>query len=97
MEAKQARNERIDLRVTSEFKNRVSEAAAAYGVSITTFISMSAMERADRILSDRKTVMLTDAMRNRFIEALKRPERTAPDSIMRARNRHEQIVQTPIE
>lgn len=92
MEANTTRSERIDLRVTGGFKNTVAEAAAVYGVSVSTFISMSAMERAHRVLAEQKSVVLTDAMREQFMEALRRPVRSTPESIRRAANSYARVV-----
>ncbi|MBU2835284.1 DUF1778 domain-containing protein [Acidithiobacillus thiooxidans] len=97
MEAKTTRNERIDLRVTGEFKNRVAEAAAVYGVSVSTFISMSAMERAHRVLAEQKSVVLTDSMREQFMEALRRPVRPIPESIHSAANNYARVVRRHVD
>lgn len=92
MKTRAIRSERIDFRVTQDFKHKVAAASAAYGVSVSTFISMSAMERAERVLAEREAVMLNNAMRERFMEALSRPARPAPESVQRAQKRYTQVV-----
>lgn len=92
MRSKTLRDARIDLRVSEDFKHRVAEASALYGVSVSTFISMSAMERAEQVLADRKSAVLTDTMREQFMAALSRPARPIPESVRRAQQGYRQAV-----
>lgn len=63
--------------------------------SVSTFISMAAMERAERVIAERNSMALTDTMREQFMEALSRPARSIPESICRAQQQYAQIISNP--
>ncbi len=88
MATKPRKDERIDLRVPRELKACVAEAAAVYGMSVSAFIAMSAREQADRVLRERRGVVLSNDARGRFLAALDRPARPAPTAIRRAAKEH---------
>lgn len=95
MDTRLSKNKRIDLRLSSEFKGRIAQAASIYGVSVSTFISTSALERADRVLAERETLLLNDAMRNQFLESLDRPARPMPESVRKSMQRYDEEVRVP--
>ena len=84
--------ERIDLRVPSEFKNLVTEAATAAGMSLSAFISSAAQEAAERVMRSRQVVMLSERDGERFLAALDRPARPVPDALAKAKIRRETLL-----
>lgn len=94
MATKHLKDERIDLRVSRELKDCVAEAAAVYGMSVSAFIAMSAREQADRVLRQRRGVVLSNDARDRFLAALDRSPRAAPASIRRAAKEHRKRTST---
>jgi uncharacterized protein (DUF1778 family) len=83
-----AKAERIDLRVQQELKERFSAAAEAVGMSLTGFVIAAAQEQAARVLRTQRSVILSDRDRDRFLAALDRSARPAPESVRRAKERH---------
>ena len=51
--------ERIDLRTSPDIKDMIVRAAAATGVSVSTFLISSAQERAEKILQQNESLILS--------------------------------------
>ncbi|MEO7718588.1 MAG: DUF1778 domain-containing protein [Capsulimonas sp.] len=67
----------VHFRTTPEIKQRIADAAALLGQSVTDFIEAAATERAQQILSQ-QTLVLTDSERDRFIKAIDTPFEPTP-------------------
>ena len=62
----------VHFRTTPEIKQRIADAAALLGQSVTDFIEAAATERAQQILSQ-QTLLLTNGERERFLAAIETP------------------------
>lgn len=71
------RTERLHVRVSSEFKSRVEEAAREVGVSVSDFVVNAVREQADDVLA-RRTVVAEDYF-DRLVAALDEPPQVVPE------------------
>jgi uncharacterized protein (DUF1778 family) len=76
-----ATTENVHFRTSPEVKQRITDAAALLGQSLTDFIESAAAERAQQILAQ-QTLVLTNAERDRFLAAIENP--SAPTPAMQA-------------
>lgn len=72
------RTEKLDLRLSPEAKQRLACAAAAERRSLSEFVLLSALDRADETLADRRTFQLAPAQWDEFTAALDAPPRDLP-------------------
>ncbi|MBI5495321.1 MAG: DUF1778 domain-containing protein [Deltaproteobacteria bacterium] len=61
---------RIDMRISEETKTLVERAAAAMGQTVTAFAQTALMNRAQQVLSERETTLLTARDRELFLQVL---------------------------
>jgi uncharacterized protein (DUF1778 family) len=73
-----ARNQKLDLRLTTAAKETLREAAAAAQRSISDFVLESALARADEALADRRRFGLDAKRWSAFLKALDKPTRRMP-------------------
>jgi uncharacterized protein (DUF1778 family) len=73
------RTEKLDLRLSSEAKQRISAAAKAQGRSVSDFVLSSALDCADEALADRRVWALDAAQWKKFQDALDAPPRGLPE------------------
>jgi len=78
MLAKSVRSKKLDLRLSSADKRRLEAAAYACSRSLSDFVRDSALSRADEMLADRRTFILSKAKWAEFQAALDAPTRTLP-------------------
>lgn len=71
-------NPRLAFRMKPELKERIEEAAALMGLSLTDFVLSTLSERAAEVLERHRRLTLSDRDRDRFLEALNRPGRPIP-------------------
>jgi uncharacterized protein (DUF1778 family) len=64
------RTQRIELRLTDEERSIDQAAAAAVGESLSDFFRRAAANRAAEVLTDQRTITLTDDEAIRFLDAL---------------------------
>lgn len=83
-----AKQDRIDFRVDETIKTQFTEAAEVFGMNLSTFIIAAAQEQVARAQRRKQAVMLSDRDRDRFLAALDRAARPAPDAIRKARARY---------
>jgi uncharacterized protein (DUF1778 family) len=69
------RNEKLDLRLSAAAKARIRAAAETQNKSVTEFVLESALNSADALLSDRRTLNLNAAQWQEFMRALDAPPR----------------------
>jgi uncharacterized protein (DUF1778 family) len=69
----QTRSERVDFRVSAEFKALFSRAAEISGVNMSAFIIEAARERAVRLIEQHERMLLGNADRNVLLNALANP------------------------
>ncbi len=84
--------ERIDFRVDADTKAEFVEAAQAYGMNLSSFMIAAAREFVLRIQRQQQGLQLSDRDRDRFLAALDRPPRPAPDAFRQARKRHRRLA-----
>jgi uncharacterized protein (DUF1778 family) len=65
----------MNLRLAAEADERIRMAAAATGVSTSTFVERAAFAAADAVLADRREFLLSTEDWARFVAELDRPAR----------------------
>lgn len=78
MPAQAVRREKLDLRLSSSDKRTLEAAASACSRSLSDFVRDSALSRADEMLTDRRTFILSKAKWAEFQAALDAPTRRTP-------------------
>ena len=76
------KDERIDVRVTAEFKALFSRAAALSGMSMSAFVLEAARTQAIKLIDQHERVTLNDQARDQFMELLAHPP--APNKALQA-------------
>lgn len=71
-------NPRLAFRLKPELKERIEEAAALLGLSLTDFVLSTLSERSSEVLDRQRRITLSDRDRDRFLDALNRPGRPVP-------------------
>jgi uncharacterized protein (DUF1778 family) len=85
------RNERLDVRISSDLKRTIEHAAALTGQSLSDFILGIVTRRARKIIREAEVIRLTDQERDRFLAALDNPP--APnEALLRAAERYKATV-----
>jgi uncharacterized protein (DUF1778 family) len=74
----QAKDSRLAVRLTSEQRARVDQAAAAEGRTVTEFAVAALSERAGHVLADRRLFPLDSEQWDRFCALLDQPVRNLP-------------------
>lgn len=72
------KSERLPVRVDRSQKERIAKAAHLRHLTVSEFMRVSAMEAADRVLSDQTRFVLDDAQWKAFRARLERPPRDLP-------------------
>jgi len=67
------KQERLDVRASSKEKKRFAAASAILGMSVSSFLRMSAMEKSTEVLKQHDTIFLSDEARDAFLNALQNP------------------------
>jgi len=78
MPARAVRSEKLDLRLSSSDKRTLEAAASVSSRSVSDFVRESALSRADEMLADRRTFVLSKAKWTEFQAALDAPTRPLP-------------------
>ncbi len=65
-----AKDERIDIRVSAEFRTLFDRAAEVSGVSLTAFITEAARERAMDVIEQHERIVLNNKARDMLLNAL---------------------------
>ena len=78
MTAREHRNEKLDLRLSTSAKRRLQSAARASNRSVSEFVLESALARADETLPDRRYFGLDAERWEGFQAALAAPPRPLP-------------------
>lgn len=85
------KDERIDLRVSSDVKALISRAAAYCGMSLSAFLVSIAADRAKEIVAENETLTLSPRDWEAFLAVLDDPHRPRPRleaAAQRYRERH---------
>ena len=67
------RDERVDFRISSEFKALFSRAAEIAGVNMSAFIIEAAHERAVKLIEQHERMVLNNEARDVFLKTLAHP------------------------
>lgn len=78
-EATRRKQARLAMRLTPAQDALIRDAAAATGQSLTDFVTMAAVTRAEETLADRRAFRLDDAAWAEFSAILDRPARRIPE------------------
>lgn len=88
-----AKQDRIDFRVDETIKTQFTQAAEAFGMSLSTFMIAAAQEQVARAQRRTQAVMLSDRDRDLFLSALDRTAaRPVPEAIHKAKARHGVLI-----
>lgn len=77
-----AKAERLEARVTPEQKRMIERAAELRGISLTSFVVVSAQQAATETIRDFEVMALRGGARDRFVNALLNPP--APNAVAKA-------------
>lgn len=78
-EAARSKQARLAMRLTSDQDALIRDAAAVSGQSLTDFVIMAAVTRAEDTLADRQVFRLDDAAWAEFSAILDRPAQRIPE------------------
>ncbi len=78
MAARAVRSEKLDLWLSPSDTRRLKAAASASGRSVRDFVRESALARAEEMLADRRTFLLSKTQWAEFQAALDAPTRPLP-------------------
>jgi len=76
------RTNRLELRLTDDERELDAAAAAATGESLSEFFRRAAHDRATRVLTEQRRIMLAEDEARWFLEAL---DRSDPETVERLR------------
>lgn len=76
--ASTSRDDRVDVRLSSDTKTLIARAAAYAGMSVSTFLVSVARERAKALVAEHETVMLSPRDWSAFLAAMDKPRRRRP-------------------
>jgi len=68
-----SKKDRLDFRVTAEFKETVSQAASLTGTSMTAFVYEAVRQYATKTIEQHERIMLNNKARDQFLEVLANP------------------------
>ena len=69
---------RIDFRISEEQKQALKDAAALAGASVTDFVLMPAIERAQALLAAQRVTTIESRVAEDFLQWLDEPPRVVP-------------------
>jgi len=88
-----ARNQRLEARVTAEFKDQLRLACKLSGKSVTDFIVEHLSQAAQEVISEHSQWKLAEKDSKAFVEALLRPKQPGKQLVQAAR-RYRQMTQS---
>ena len=88
MKSKNNKNDRIDVRVSSDVKQLIEKAAQYRGLSISAFATSVLVENAKQVIEESNTISLSERDQEIFIQALDRAPGT---SLVRAATRYKSL------
>ncbi len=72
-------SERLNLRLNPTAKQRIEQAAAFEGTTVSNFIVSSALATAERTIREHETMVLSRRDAEGFLEAVLNPPRPSPE------------------
>lgn len=86
------KNERLDVRLPRESKQLVEQAASQLGQSVSNFVVSTVTRRARKVLRDQSVIELSNRDRDRFLAALDDADLEPSPALLRAAERHAQLI-----
>lgn len=86
------KTESLDLRMTSEAKHLIEQAAALSGMPTTSFIVNGAIRKAKRVIQEAEIIQLTNRDRDRLLAALDDADAKPNAVLRRAAKRHKSMI-----
>jgi uncharacterized protein (DUF1778 family) len=86
------KRERLEARITTVQKRRISKAAAIQGRSLTDFVISTLEKEAKKIIAEESVIELSDNEQRAFFEALENPPK-ANDYLKEAFKKHSQLIE----
>ena len=83
-------NARINVRLDSELKQIIEEAAAALGQTVTEFTVSTVVREARQVIQDAQFTRLSDRDRDRFLAALEASDSKPNRALKTAARRYQQ-------
>ncbi|MDR1449610.1 MAG: DUF1778 domain-containing protein [Propionibacteriaceae bacterium] len=65
--------DRLQVRVSSDAKRQLEEAASLEGLTVSSFVLQAAQSRAEQVLAERSLIQLTGLQAEAFLAAMARP------------------------
>jgi uncharacterized protein (DUF1778 family) len=87
-----SREERLDLRVSADHKRLIEQAATLSGLTVSSFILDTIMQRARAVVRDTIEIELTNRDRDRFLAALADANAKPNAALRRAAQRHKKLL-----
>lgn len=81
---------RINVRLQSDLKATIEEAAAALGQTVSDFTISTALREARQVLREAQVTTLSDRDRDRFLTALDDSDQKPNDALKKAARRYMQ-------
>jgi uncharacterized protein (DUF1778 family) len=69
-----ARAERLEARLTSTQRKQIEQAAALAGESVSSFVVLAALDRADILVRERASTVVPAAYFDKLLVSLERPD-----------------------
>jgi uncharacterized protein (DUF1778 family) len=87
-----SKSERVDLRLATDQKRLIEQAAAVSGQTVRGFILGSTLERAREIIRDSIVIALSARDRERLLAALDDENARPGPALLRAARRHRRLL-----
>ena len=83
--------ERLDIRLSSENKGLIAQAAELAGLNLTKFTLLTLVEKARQVVDRHAVVKMSSSDRDKFFSLLDNPPKPS-DALNRAAQRHRESV-----
>lgn len=91
--AREAKTERIAVRVTPATKERIEQAAGLVGRTVSDFTTEAVQEKAEAVIRDRRVLELSDRDMDALLAALENPP-PPNEAMLRAIARHRALIES---
>jgi uncharacterized protein (DUF1778 family) len=88
------RNERIDLRISSELKRLIEQAATLTGQTVSSFITDTVVERSRQVIQEAETIRLSTQDRDIFLAVLNDENARPNAAMLEAAEHYRQAVES---
>lgn len=81
------KNERLDLRIASDLKEEIEQAAAISGVPVSAFVLGATLKHAREVIQATQQITLSNRDRDRFLAAIDREDAGPNPALLRTAER----------